>query len=584
MPATTQLFDFPMSSGIQPGKMEASADPWVFRDGRKEVYGAAMLAALESTLQKLFCDPSDRALQLNALIAAGEMESALSDAAFAAQTLFSEITLALADVLLGRNFESLQSLAKHLRQTEVPHKLTTSPPEGFSYYALHPFDFVRLASAVLVRGKPAAVIGIRSIGVTLSAVVAAQLRIQGARVSRINVRPVGHPYHRTMRFNQEELDWIRRQRENYADFIVVDEGPGRSGSTFLSVAEALVDSGVPPERITLLGSRDPSPESLCTRNAKDRWGKFRFFAVSPDSTTRFQGHLICGGGAWRSIFLQTEAAWPATWPQMERAKYLSPDKKLLFKFEGMGPQGEAALERAHYLASVGFGASVQDAGDGFAQYAVLNGHCLDHADISAGALDRVAAYCALRAATFRVTQAPGHLTEMVRFNLWQNFGLEWNGSLPEEERAVFIDGRMQLHEWIQTDDGLLHKTDTVSHGDDHFFPGPTSIAWDLAGTIVEWDLSRDAQEFLLSRFEHWSSERLRAYIPSCVLGYAVFRASWCRMALSTVEGTGEELRLRTACASYYSRTIRTLRQFSHTEAGWNKPVGGHNPPKLRNAG
>lgn len=564
--------------------MEASADPWVFRDGRKEVYGAAMLAALESTLEKLFCSPCDRTLQLNALITAGEMESALADAASAAQALFSEITLATADVLLGGTFELLQSLAKHLGQSEVPYKLTTSPPEGFSYYALHPLDFVRLASAVLVPGKPAAVIGIRSIGVTLSAVVAAQLRIQGAPISRINVRPLGHPYHRTLRFNREELDWVRRQRENYADFVVVDEGPGRSGSTFLSVAEALVDSGVSPERITLLGSRDPSPESLCTRNAKDRWRKFRFFAVSPDSAARFQGHLICGGGAWRSIFLQTEADWPATWPQMERAKYLSADKKLLFKFEGMGAQGEAALERAHYLASVGFGASVQDAEDGFAQYAVLSGHCLDHVDISASALDRVAAYCALRAATFRVTQAPGPLAEMVRFNLLQNFGLEWNGTLPEAERTVFVDGRMQLHEWIQADNGLLHKTDAVSHGDDHFFPGPTSIGWDLAGTIVEWDLSSDAQDFLLSRFEHWSSERLRSHISSYVLAYAVFRASWCRMALSTVEGTGEELRLRTACANYYSRTIRTLRQFSHTEAGWIKAMVANGPPKLRSAG
>ena len=27
------------------------------------------------------------------------------------------------------------------------------------------------------------------------------------------------------------------------------------------------------------------------------------------------------------------------------------------------------------------------------------------------------------------------------------------------------------------------------HGDDHFFPGPTDIAWDLAGTIVEWELA-----------------------------------------------------------------------------------------------
>lgn len=572
-----------MNSEVQPGRIAMPADPWVFRDGRKEVSGASMLEGLKLSLKKMFRDPSNRTLQLNALIAAGEMESALADVGFVASTIFSELTLALADVLLGRNCESLRNLAKKLEQLSVPLKLVTSPQEGFSYYALHPLDFARLAASVHVSGKHAAVLGIRSIGVTLSAIVAAQLRAQGSPVSRITVRPTGHPYQRTMQFSERALNWVQQKKENSAEFIVVDEGPGRSGSTFLSVAEALVEAGISAHRITLLGSRDPNLESLCAQDAQTRWGKFRFFAASPSWSSRFQNYLIAGAGAWRSIFLPTKAVWPAIWPQMERTKYLSLDKKLFFKFEGMGLPGEAALDRARYLAKVGFSANVEDAGDGFAQYHVINGYYLDYVNISASALDRIAAYCAFRAAAFRVQQSPEPLTEMVRFNLLQEFGLEWNGSLPEVGRSVYVDGHMQLHEWIQADNGILLKTDAVSHGDDHFFPGPTSIAWDLAGVIVEWDLSVDAREYLFSRFEHWSSERLRPYISSYVLAYAVFRASWCRMALSTVQGTEEEPRLQAAYRNYRSQAIRAFRELSPAKSGWNKTTPEDNLLGLQKA-
>ena len=55
-------------------------------------------------------------------------------------------------------------------------------------------------------------------------------------------------------------------------------------------------------------------------------------------------------------------------------------------------------------------------------------------------------------------------------------------------RPLIVDGRLQPWEWIVTRQGVLLKTDASSHGDDHFLPGPTDIAWDLAGVIVDWDL------------------------------------------------------------------------------------------------
>lgn len=536
------------------------SDPWVFRDGRKSVSGGGARNSLQMAMQKIFNAPADDNFLLNALIAAGELESALADAESPAVSLLSEITVALAEALLGGSPERLPSFASRLEQISVPAKLYTSPQEGFTYYALHPLDFATLASTAVAQGKPCAVIGIRSIGTTLSAVVFAQLRRQAASVSisRITLRPEGHPYNRTIQLTEEESRWIRQQKEISAEFIVVDEGPGRSGSTFLSVAEALVKSGIPAGQITLLGSRQPEVAELCTYNAGIRWSQFRFFAAPSSLTARFSDHFAAWGGEWRTAFLSVKAEWPATWPQMERAKYLSPDKKKFFKFEGLGTYGENALDRARRLARAGFSSKVQDAGAGFARYDIIKGHCLDYPDISADALEQVAKYCAFRAIEFREQYSPEPLTEMVRFNLKQEFGMEWTGELREPVRTVLTDGHMQPYEWIQGDDGRLLKTDAVGHGDDHFFPGPTSIAWDLAGTAVEWDLSRDACEFLVSRFERLSGEHLGPQLPSYLLAYAVFRASWCKMALSTVQGTEEEARLRLAYKNYRTHAFRSL--------------------------
>src|SRR5207245_1910091 len=110
--------------------------------------------------------------------------------------------------------------------------------------------------------RQAAVIGIRNIGTTLSAVATAAIISNGHRGERITVRPEGDPYNRALLFTAQQSDWIKKLKEVSALFLVVDEGPGRSGSTFLSVAEALVSSGIPAENIVLVGSREPDLNAI----------------------------------------------------------------------------------------------------------------------------------------------------------------------------------------------------------------------------------------------------------------------------------------------------------------------------------
>src|SRR5262249_4920702 len=326
----------------------AQSDLWIFRDGRKLVSGPEMVRDLTRRMSS----PAARSHSLDALIEAGELEAALADGNSPSSATASRLTDELAFAVCSGN-EAGRSALHLAQQIHPPGLISVSPPEGFTYYALYPLDFVKLISRIPEEPRACALIGIRSIGTTLSATCLAALKQAGRPVSRISVRPTGHPYSRKMDFSAQEIAWIYEQLILEAQFLIVDEGPGRSGSTFLSVAEALTRAGVANERVTILGSREPNPESLCANDAASRWKAFRFISTTPSVNTRFENCSYAGGGYWRQFILPDGDNWPESWTQMERLKFISPDGRSLFKFEGMGPRGAEVRERAFVLAEAG---------------------------------------------------------------------------------------------------------------------------------------------------------------------------------------------------------------------------------------
>ena len=244
------------------------ANFWVFRDGRKRVCGRRVLHDLLAAVERLSRGSITSDSAISALILAGELESALADSDSAGLSKAEQLTDALAAILRTQHSGcDLLRLIEDVNRVAVPQEIVLSPAEGFAYYALHPLDFATLAERTAsARNTSLAVIGIRSIGTTLSAIATDACRQHGRPVERITVRPTGHPYHRMLEFTPRQLEWVRRQNALSADFLVVDEGPRRSGSSFLFVGEALLATHVSPERIFFLGSRpvDPSP-ALCSR-------------------------------------------------------------------------------------------------------------------------------------------------------------------------------------------------------------------------------------------------------------------------------------------------------------------------------
>jgi hypothetical protein len=256
--------------------------------------------------------------------------------------------------------------------SSLPQTLRINQPEGFAFYGLHPGDLADEVAKIEPSGA-IAVIGIRSIGTTLSAVATAALKRRGVAASRITVRPIGHPYNREVKLEEHQSAWLRHKNGEGATFFIVDEGPGLSGSSFLSVAECLVHQGIGADRVTLIGTREVDPAQLCAPNAFSRWNRFGWRRVSSRISERFKDSILLSGGTWRDLLLPAETEPPVFWPEMDRVKYWSRDHNAIFKFEGFGEFGCRTRERARAMAEAGFGPKIENAGDGMSQYNLFPG-------------------------------------------------------------------------------------------------------------------------------------------------------------------------------------------------------------------
>jgi hypothetical protein len=556
---------------------------YIFRDARRRVPATELVAALRSEL----CDlaSSTQPDQVNRLLLrAGELECGLRDAsalpfvceqAALLTDLFAEATIAFdrsGDACNSRDIVATASpIVDRISHSQL---LELSVPEGFAYYALHPLDYADLVARPALSASSALVVGIRSIGTTLSAVVAARLRQSGLAATRITVRPTGHPYDRICEFDSPERQAIASAVASRAELLICDEGPGRSGSSLLSVAEALEREGVPRSQIHILCSHQPDVRALCARDAGQRWSRYRVAYSGMTRRLPLDAAEYLGGGDWRRKLPSERDEWPATWPQLERLRYSSADGSTILTFEGHGHYGAELRARSQALSDAGFTPPYLGQERGFGRHAVLKGRVARRDDLTPQLLTRMAQYCAWRAREFCVPDVDtADLETMTRVNLEREFG-----AIPEDftlpvERPVICDAQMMPHTWLQTASGWL-KLDASTHGDDHFFPGPCDIAWDLAGIVVESELSGSSCELLLSKYEQVSGDNASRRIKSYELAYATFRMAWSNMAAASVGDAVEEERLL--------RDFRRYRQFVQKfVSGVTGQSGVLQPPQIQ---
>ncbi len=471
-------------------------------------------------------------------------------------------------------------------------------PEGFAWYALYPDSYAQTAEDWSQHfdwaGADVSVVGLRSIGTALSAVVAQTLRGRGLHVRGCaSVRPSG-----VAPFRCAELP---PDIEPASQNIVVDEGPGLSGSSMIAVAQAFVDTGADPDSIHFFAGHGYGPGSSAGANATAWWNDRRIWTTSSDATL-IGGQLLpdalasaaeaCTGepADGPAVPLGT-AGWQrlaglrslplAIAPIIEAPKKLvrlRSGRHVILKFAGLAltnrqlwwdrEPGRPRIANRAYV-------PVQAHCHGWEASPWVEGFRLDAADASIAFVeDHLGPWIAaasterlqpseVQDGISRIAQALLAWAEMhddrssaVLIEAMADRELETVGSEPQ---PCCGDGRLAPHEWIRQPDGTVRKVDAGKHDCDHTWVGRQPIAWDLAGAEVEWNLGRRRtgalKAFVQQLTDYSCSEETRAFYAA---GYCAFRAAAAHYSARASGDTDMRNHLRWAGEFYERRLKATL--------------------------
>lgn len=438
----------------------------------------------------------------------------------------------------------------------MPDLLYLSVPEGYAFYGLYPESYAEAVAAWASRARPAAVlaVGLRSIGASLSAIVVGALRLAGVTARSWTLRPRGDPFNRHIALSP---DLARFLDAPHSHVLIVDEGPGLSGSSMAGAAAALGALGVPEERVIFVPSWDAPANVLLSDGARAQWRRHALIAPSFD---RVRAWLAADGivpddaieisaGAWRAT-LGVPNPWPAAHPQHERRKYLTPQHDAIVRFAGLGAYGRSTAERAEALGAAGWTSGPVVLRRGFLHVPFVPGRPMGEGDCSGPFIEHAVRYVAWRRANQTTTDRASlnSLSAMLEINTREALG---SALLPAvdalaadartfDEPATCVDGRMAPHEWISTTGSSRRwiKTDAFDHCRDHFLPGPTDAAWDVAGLTVEFGLdARDGADVAARYAAHTGDHAIHRRLPFFVAAYAAFRCGYARMAAATLSAT-----------------------------------------------
>jgi hypothetical protein len=270
----------------------------VYRDQRTRADPVQLLQQLHRDLERLdFQASTCHEDTVDALIAAGVLESAVADALSPTVddlnpllSALRRVTVALGHMLWHswrRDRESAGlwrstalALLHHRQLTSLPSSVWVSTPEGYGQYGVYPEAYLEAAKRAHAELALTDVvcIGLRSIGSSLFAVVGAALEELGCRVRTLTLRPRGEPFDRRPVISQDLQKTICHGPS--AHFLLVDEGPGISGSSLGGTAEMLTRAGIPDGQIVLFPSHVADSAQLRSTDAQDHWKRHRQFSVS----------------------------------------------------------------------------------------------------------------------------------------------------------------------------------------------------------------------------------------------------------------------------------------------------------------
>jgi len=530
-------------------------------------------------------------------IEAGELAQGLADAEFALRGADAPSALREAGTALlmrlaaalqaswSSGFRHLPPLAEVALPGPLPELVAPKRMEGFSFYALYPEAYLQAAMEAGL-GAETGVIGLRSIGLPLAALVATAL---GA-APPVSLRPVGHPFGRRLALSDEVRAALLRGEGPRA---IVDEGPGLSGSSMGAVADMLEEGGVAPGRLHFFPSHAGAPGPQASTRHRARWSVAarhvcdfdRLVLHAPEPAHRLEhwaGDLTgpaeaplrdLSGGGWRALRYGEGTPWPPANPQQERRKFLlrAGGRSWLLKFTGLGPEAEGKARMGRMLSEVGLVPALAGHRHGFLVSAWEEAaRGLDQAPRPPAALlAPVARYLAFRRRHFPREGGGASLAalwDMACHNAAEALGepaaRALRRRLPDLPRLearlcrIASDNRLHPWEWLSLPDGRLLKADALDHHMAHDLIGCQDLAWDLVGAEVELGLDPGLlAAAVAAESGHATDPALSDAYRPCYLAFQLGAAS---MAAAACQGMPEEAARQATAATRYAGLLRRL--------------------------
>jgi hypothetical protein len=478
----------------------------------------------------------------------------------------------------------IEELLNKLKSDTLPGNIPLRIPEGFVYYGLYPETYIQAADIFISEVTPESVVvvGIRTIGTQLSALVAARLEKYCCKVDSFTVRPKGHPFSRYIEFSEQQKQ--KFVVNSSAWVVVVDEGPGLSGSTICGTLLKIKECGVLRDRTVVFPSWIPDGKLFISANARSMWNHYKKYLGCFDEMWIRNGRLEkqfdksiyreISCGMWRPYIIKNEDMFPAVHPNHERRKYIlckyGGKSLTLTKFAGLGRYGETIVKRGSLLARAGFTPMLNSFSDGFVDMDFIEGELVTSGGPDNRLLETVARYCSFLRKNCKAESVTTFslIMDMIRVNVGEGLGPQWlrkidlfekkyQASIYENE-VVSIDGRMFPHKWIRTDSGYV-KVDHLEHHADEFFHGPQNIAWDLAGFSVEFELAKNKRDTLVELYIHYSNDRsVIERLPFFIIAYLSFRLGYVTLASQSLQGQADALRFDALIMKYRKNLIMAL--------------------------
>jgi hypothetical protein len=399
-----------------------------------------------------------------------------------------------------------------LVRSAVP--LSIVVPEGYLFYALFPELYAQVGRDMAREssGVRYVVVGVRSIGTSLSAALAAGLRSAGCLVARHTVRPIGDPFDRKVIIPPDIQAAWREAADRGTRFVAVDEGPGLSGSTLASVVRAFHRAGVFPDRIVIVCANPPGPLPKSGPEVQAIWQTTAVHSVQPASERLLSGCIpgLLSGACHAGLQLDRDLSWGA-WrekaapllPLFERRKLLLHDQNgepVLAKFLGFGVWGAHKAAGSRRIAERGLAPPFRGYAHGFLVQDWV-GETLPDTIAECNGSELLDAAATYYAGLYRDTSPASGAIDLVDLattveeirDAW--FGVGAFGDLGRMVQAAAAgrpragegDQRPEPVEWRRSGHRIL-KCDTADHYLDHSWARRQDIAFDLAGFMDEWHL------------------------------------------------------------------------------------------------